>query len=276
MSKTVFIVKDNFKNIRLDRFLKLSVPEINFLIIARLVRTGKVLVNGMKTSISYRTKLGDEISVCHRKFYPTSVAKKEVNIPQWLLKEFKESIVYEDEDIIAIDKKAGICVQRGSKVSYSIADIIKIIDKNFRVVHRLDKETSGILLIAKNREVASALGKMFKEGKIIKRYLALVKGKLGADEGRIEETLDGKEAVTLYRVVTRYSDDKILIELSTKTGRKHQLRRHMKYLQCPIVGDRVYGSKSFLGMCLRAVYIKLKFKRDIIISLDSKINFALD
>lgn len=179
----------------------------------------------------------------------------------------KFNILYEDEDVLAIDKPAGI-----------------VVDNIPRRVHRLDKETSGILLIAKNDESLESLQKQFKERKIKKRYLALIVGNLKQKKGIIKTLLgrspgdrrkqkiylshepgaEGKrEAITKYRVLQRFKKYD-LIEIEPKTGRKHQIRTHFAYLGHPIAGDKLYGFKNqpcpkeLNRQFLHASYLKIK------------------
>ena len=182
-------------------------------------------------------------------------------------------VIYEDEYLQVLDKPAGIDV-----------------DDIPRRVHRLDKDTSGVLLIAKNDKALEFLQKQFKERKVIKKYLALVVGKLKDSRGTIE-TLIGREpkkrkkqrvylplgpealkdgvrkAITEYKVLERYSDNKnyyTLVEVEPQTGRKHQIRTHFSYLGHPIAGDKMYGFKNqpcpkgLKRQFLHANYLKIK------------------
>jgi 23S rRNA pseudouridine1911/1915/1917 synthase len=193
------------------------------------------------------------------------------------------TILYQDEDVLAIDKPAGIVVfeeetlrqaQGKTLIDYLLEEFpeLKNIGKPPRhgIVHRLDKDTSGILLAAKNNRTLEFLQKQFKEGRAVKKYLALAVGNIKGEKGVIE-TLLGREpkerkkqkaylplgpdaskkgkrlAITEYRVLERYTDGKnhyTLAEIIPKTGRKHQIRAHFTYIGHPIAGDKIYGFKN--------------------------------
>lgn len=189
-------------------------------------------------------------------------------------------IVYQDDDLLVIEKPAGIIVNRSETVKEEtiqdwVETKIKMVDEKIEkksdflkrsgIVHRLDKETSGLLIIAKNENTFIELQRQFKERKVEKRYLALVHGEVKPKEGKIEASLTrnpfdrkkfgvflgGKEAVTEYRVL-RYYETNIqkekryftLVEVFPKTGRTHQIRVHFKYIGYPVVGDEVYAGRK--------------------------------
>ncbi len=184
-------------------------------------------------------------------------------------------IIYEDKDLIAVEKSAGITVYSENSENSLIETLIKEFPylkevgepPRYGVVHRLDKETSGVLLIAKNNESLKFLQKRFKDRKVIKEYVALVAGNLPANEGVVKTLLgrsrkngkkqkayspyepgaEGKrEAVTEYRVLKRFKGC-TLLKVYPKTGRKHQIRCHFAHISHPIIGDKIYGFKSQLA-----------------------------
>ena len=183
-------------------------------------------------------------------------------------------ILYEDENVLVIDKPAGIIVFPEGKttektlINYLLEKFpyLKNIGESPRygIVHRLDKDTSGILLVAKNGKTLEFLQKQFKEGKVEKKYLALVTGNIKTEGGKIETLIgrspkdrrkqkvylpgepkseEKREAITEYKVLQRF-ENYTLIEAEPKTGRKHQIRTHFAYLSHPIVGDKMYGFKN--------------------------------
>ncbi|HDJ30385.1 MAG TPA: RluA family pseudouridine synthase [bacterium] len=201
-------------------------------------------------------------------------------------------IIYEDKNIMVIEKTAGIVVfPEGKSKTNTLADyLIKEYPElkkagkppRYGIVHRLDKDTSGILLIAKNNSSLSFLQKQFKERKVIKKYLALVAGIVKKDSGKIE-TLMGRSpknrkkqrvflegepksenkrrAITLYKVIDRFKNCTFL-EVEPKTGRKHQIRCHLAWIHHPIIGDKLYGFKNQLNFnlnrhFLHASYLKI-------------------
>jgi len=203
-------------------------------------------------------------------------------------------VIYEDDDLLVIDKPAGITVFLENKITEKTL-IEHLLEKypdlknvgkspRYGIVHRLDKNTSGILLIAKNSEVLNFLQKQFKERKIIKKYLSLVVGDIKANRGKIETLINrspknrkkqkvylplepdskGKrKAITEYRILKRFKNY-TLVEVISKTGRKHQIRCHFAYLGHPIAGDKLYGFKNqpcprnLKRQFLHANYLKLR------------------
>ena len=171
-------------------------------------------------------------------------------------------ILYEDDSLLVINKPSGIVVNRAQSVKVETVEdwamntrIIRI--DRAGIVHRIDKETSGILLIAKTADALAALQRQFKERVVKKTYLALVHGKLVPEEGEIRAPVgrlpwnperfgivpEGKEAVTKYKVLRSW-DDKSFVELYPETGRTHQIRVHLKYINHPIVGDYLYAGRK--------------------------------
>jgi len=205
----------------------------------------------------------------------------------------KLKIIYEDDNILAIDKSPGLIVFPERKINertlidYLLEDFpsLKEVGRapRYGIVHRLDKDTSGILLAAKDEKTLKFLQNQFKERKIIKRYLALVAGKIKENQGKIE-TLIGRspkdrrkqkvylenepgsrgkrEAITYYKVIERFNNF-TLLEVEPKTGRKHQIRCHLSWLHHPIAGDKLYGFKNQSSprnlerQFLHASYLKL-------------------
>ena len=203
-------------------------------------------------------------------------------------------ILYEDKNLLAIDKPAGITVfpekltTEKTLIDYLLENFpnLKNVGKppRYGIIHRLDKETSGILLVAKNDKSLEFFQKQFKERKVVKKYLALVVGNLKIKEGKIE-TLIGRspkdrrkqkvyllgepkskgkrEAITFYRLLKRFKNYD-LIEIETKTGRKHQIRTHLSYLGHPVAGDKLYGfknqknPKNLNRLFLHSHYLKIK------------------
>jgi len=184
--------------------------------------------------------------------------------------EKKAEIIYQDEDILVVDKKAGVvCTKEGRNSNDTLEDWLKEKYGESKIprqgiVHRLDKGTSGLMVIAKTVESREKLMKSFKERKINKRYLALVEGELSFDGeikmpigrsnytfGKFSVTETGKEAWTKFCLLKKYKYlNKIysLIKIDLKTGRTHQIRVHFSYLKWPLVGDLIYGGKELFGL----------------------------
>ncbi|PLV59189.1 RluA family pseudouridine synthase [Thermotoga sp. KOL6] len=242
---------------RLDQFLKEKTPAwISRSMIQKAIKEGKVKVNGQIRKPSYKLKEGDlvEVDLPERPKEPT-VQPEEIDL----------KILYEDRDIIVIDKPGDMIVHPvPSKLSGTLVNALlhhcndlQGIGGKLRpgIVHRLDKETSGVIVVAKNDFSHQALSKQFKDRRVKKTYILLARGCIKNDEGIIELPLarhpilrikmtvseNGKEAITIYRVLKRFDDIATLVLAFPKTGRTHQIRVHMKSLGHPIMGDKIYG-----------------------------------
>ena len=216
----------------------------------------------------------------------------------------KFNILYEDNDLMVIDKPAGIVVL--DLIDYLIEKYPKLKiageQPRYGIIHRLDKDTSGIILIAKNNKTLYFCQEQFKERKVIKKYLALVAGNIKSDKGKIETLIgrspkDGKkqkvylaqepmakgkrEAITEYKVLTKF-ENFTLVEVKPKTGRKHQIRTHFAYLKHPIAGDKIYGFKNqpcprdLDRQFLHASYLKIKMPDQKTKEFESKLPKKLE
>ncbi len=272
MSKVQFItVKKEDDGIRLDRWFQRHYPTLKNGQLQKLVRGKNIKVNGLKTATDFRLSVGDEIRVP-----PLDMNKEIDNLePKKLLKTdiaFMQSLViYKDEDVIVLNKPAGISVQGGTKTTRHIDGLLDALrfDKNEkpRLVHRLDKETSGVLVLGRTANAAAALAAAFKSRTAKKVYWAVVVGKPKLLSGKIDAPLsknanqDGREqmrvdfaagqrAQTLYRVVDSLARKASWVEFFPLTGRTHQLRVHSTVLNTPIVGDVKYGGERALSLGL--------------------------
>lgn len=268
------IIESKDINKRLDKFLSnLSETEKEFSgfsrgDFARQIKDGKVLVNGLKSKPSYKLSENDEIEL--------NIKKKENKIIPNSKVEFEK--IFEDENIVVIDKPAGIQIHPDynekfetlvngilakypeiSSVTEDSSDLSKM---RPGIIHRLDKDTSGIVVIARNKKAFDELKRMFQEREIEKKYLAIVYGTPEEKSGTIDkplartsnyrrQTVAGKktktkirEAVTQYKLVRKLSQDLSLLEVSPKTGRTHQIRVHLFSIGHPIIGDKLYKSKK--------------------------------
>ncbi len=268
------IVRSGEEGIRLDRWFKRNFPETSFILIAKLTRLGKIRINGKKVDVSERLKRGEKITFpqFNNDFDVNTVSKNQSHALELkysnLAKEIIANILYYDNDIIAINKAAGLATQGGTKVSVSVDSLTPFLKLNStekpRLVHRLDKETSGALLLARSANSASIISELMRKREISKRYLAilcgvpkekngiislpLIKKDVSNDSSKSYEYVcydleNGKEAVTKYRVID-YSAMNCLVELETVTGRMHQIRAHCAAIGCPILGDRKYAKAS--------------------------------
>ncbi len=284
--KKILVNQDFSDSIRLDRFLKKKFPWLNKALIERLLREKKVLVNGKKAEGKLRIISGDQIDL----FTDLDSYVKDFKPKQMLqdisYKDFFESLViWEDENICVINKPYGLCSQGGTGNLEHLDMIIKQYNQEYRLVHRLDKQTSGIMLIAKSYQSALFLTQQFKENLIEKTYLAVLDNPLPDGSGTINIPIGkdfssakekmlafankSKTAITNYKTITNFNDGTSFVELKPETGRTHQLRVHASYLGSPIVGDNKYGSKIKNKLHLHAYKIVLSIK-----NMQNKLTFV--
>ncbi|MCP5369708.1 MAG: RluA family pseudouridine synthase [Rickettsiaceae bacterium] len=273
-------VVENISDIRFDRYLKKLYPNITQGIIEKNLRTGKIKLNNKKTLSNRRIKAGDivlidlildteykNLSNQHKHFEPNIIS-----LADKLINEYK---LFASDDILIINKPHNLAVQGGSKINLSIDHALLYLNHqyntDYKLVHRLDKATSGILLIAKNYEVAKKITACFSDKLIQKTYMAILasvpKKPYGIISNKIEKVASigkekmvlspsGKLAETIYNVLNN-NGNYSLVEFTPLTGRMHQLRIHSQLLACPIVGDNKYGGPKYQRMLLHAFRIFL-------------------
>ncbi|MFT5169988.1 MAG: 23S rRNA pseudouridine1911/1915/1917 synthase [Lysobacterales bacterium] len=271
-SKLTYIkVDEEHKDQRLDVFLTESLPEVpSRSLIKKLIDNGHVKVNEENTKAKYKVQVGDDVGVQIPDDFLTKKYIEPENIPL--------DVFYEDDHIMIINKQTGLTVHpasgsySGTLVNALLYHTKKLSNLNSNVrpgiVHRLDKDTSGLMIIAKDNIAHTKLAKQFKRHEVKKHYVALVQGVIDRDEGLIEVPITkhpryhdkravgyddfSKDASTRFRVLKRYNK-KSLVALFPKTGRTHQLRVHMQHLGYPILGDKKYGrALSFERLALHA------------------------
>ena len=248
-----FIVDEDYNDSRLDKWFKDKIINLPHSLIEKIIRQNKIKVNKKKTKSSYRLKFDDVIEIYDiSKFKPTETLKKIKYLPKKReIGEYDDYVIEDNENFIIINKPTGIPVQSGTKSFKNIIDILKN-TKYFEnskpyIVHRLDKETSGVLIIAKNRKFAQLFTSLFRIRKIHKTYLALVYGKVNDSIKTMNDDLIYYEnnkkitqkAISNLRVI-KSNEGYSYIELNPITGRKHQLRRQLLNIGSPIVGDDKY------------------------------------
>ena len=248
-----YTVIDDYHNSRLDRWFKRNVMNLPHSLIEKLIRQNKVKVNKKKTKTSYRVQSGDLIEIFDiLKFKPIDKEKKIKYIPKKSeVGKYDDYVIEDNENFIIINKPSGIAVQAGTKSFKNIIDTIKN-TKYFEnskpyIVHRIDKETSGLLIIAKNRQYAQLFTSLFRIRKIHKTYLALVYGKVNNSIKTMKDELTYYEnkkkiiqkAVSNLKVI-KSNEGFSFIELNPITGRKHQLRKQLLKIGNPIIGDNKY------------------------------------
>ena len=241
----------NNLNQRLDKFLKQKYTSLTQGFIEKNIRKKNILINNSITKANYLTKFNDELKILnyHEKLYKNKIIfKKNIRISKEILSEFNRSIIFENNDFIVLNKWTQIATQGGSKIKTSIDHIIKYINTEYRLVHRLDKETSGLLLIAKNLNYAKKLSFLFKEKEINKFYIAVCEGdpKNNVSQVKLEiknKKLKLEDTLTNYKVLNKNKSISSIL-FNPQTGKTHQLRIVSKNLGCPIVGDDKYNVYS--------------------------------
>ena len=250
--KKSFSVDSAFNDMRIDRWIRNNLGNIPQGLIEKSLRSGKIKLNKKKTKSSQKVKTGDAVDLFDFDYTETIVQKKIKFIPsEEVIKENEDLIIDNNDDFIVLNKSSGIAVQGGTKSKKNLVDIFARSDifqdtKPFSV-HRLDKDTSGVFIMAKHRESAQLLTSLFRLRKVHKTYLAICHGELQKDSGEWNQDLtrydNDKEIVekarTLYKVLDKNSICS-LIEMKPITGRKHQLRKQLYAVGCPIYGDLKY------------------------------------
>jgi 23S rRNA pseudouridine955/2504/2580 synthase len=241
---------------RIDNFLISKLKGVPKTHVYRLLRKGEVRVNKGRIKPDYRLMEGDQVRVPPVR---VSEASRPLMASNGLLKALDNAILYEDDGIIAINKPSGLAVHGGSGVSIGLIEAVRQLRpeaKHLELVHRLDKETSGCILIAKKRSALKTLHEALRTGQMDKIYHALVVGQWPANKTEINAPLlknvlqsgermvnvntTGKASKTLFKVLKRFSDV-TLVEAKPVTGRTHQIRVHARFAGHPIVGDAKYG-----------------------------------
>ena len=257
MGVEIVKVKPCDEGMRLNRWFLKYYPGLSLGRFNKLIRTKQIKVDGAKAEASLKLIVGQEIRV------PPLDEEKKSEIKQGISEKdrnfIRSLVIYKDDNIIAINKPSGLAVQGGTNTFRHIDGMLEGLradnEEIPKLVHRIDKETSGVLVLARNRKTAELLTKAFKEKNLQKTYLALVRGETELKEGEIKAPLEkvgekmlvtdnGKKSVTLYKVIDRVGKKFALIEAQPLTGRTHQIRAHMEYMGTPIVGDdKYYGEQ---------------------------------
>lgn len=246
---------------RIDNFLRNQLKGVPKTLIYRILRKGEVRVNKGRIKPEYKLQAGDLVRVP-----PLRLAERDEPAPlaQGLLERLEAAIVFEDKALIVLNKPAGIAVHGGSGLSYGVIEALRQLRpdaKELELVHRLDRDTSGLLMVAKKRSMLRHLHQALRGDGVDKRYMALVRGRwdtgkkqvnapllkntLRSGERMVEVTDEGKEALTLFRVLRRFGDFATLVEARPITGRTHQIRVHARYAGHAIAGDSKYGDEEF-------------------------------
>ena len=261
------------EGMRLDRWFKLHFPQVTFAYLNKLTRTGQVRVGAGRCKTNSRLSAGDEIRIPPLAFdkRPADTPKADVApLTREERKLFDSMVIHEDQDIYVLNKPAGFAVQGGTKTFRHLDGLLMglgaTLGERPLLVHRLDRDTSGVIVVAKRRAVAAALGKLFATRNVKKTYWAIVKGVPTPPQGKIEVALikargpdgdrmrasrqgeedDEQNAVTQYAVIDKAANVAAWLSLKPVTGRQHQLRAHAAHIGTPILGDNKYGGDADL------------------------------
>jgi 23S rRNA pseudouridine1911/1915/1917 synthase len=271
------IIRIRPKEARLDKHLSKTSKTLSRSKVKRLIKEGFVLVNDRKVDPDYEVKKGDKIKVEIPPPPENKILPEEVDL----------NIVFEDKDILVIEKEAGMVVHptTGHPSGTLVNALLHHLKKDFLpgkgdslrpgIIHRLDKGTSGLIVAAKNQKALESLKNQFKDRKVVKKYLTLVKGKLEPRIGEINTPIarhaknrqkftvssQGKQAITNYRVKEYIGDRYTVIEAEPKTGRTHQIRVHFASRGHPIEGDKLYGGRPAPRLFLHAIYLEFTHPR---------------
>ncbi|KRW62144.1 23S rRNA pseudouridine(955/2504/2580) synthase RluC [Pseudomonas sp. TTU2014-080ASC] len=254
-------VSPEYAGQRIDNFLRTQLKGVPKTLVYRILRKGEVRVNKGRIKPEYKLQAGDIVRVP-----PLRLPDRDEPEPlaQGLLQRLEAAIVYEDKALIVLNKPAGIAVHGGSGLNYGVIEAFRQLRpdaKDLELVHRLDRDTSGLLMIAKKRSMLRHLHEALRGDGVDKRYMALVRGhwptakkqvsapllksNLRSGERMVEVNPEGKEALTVFRVLRRFGEFATLIEAKPVTGRTHQIRVHTQYAGHSIAGDSKYGDDDF-------------------------------
>jgi len=258
-SVEIITIEPGFEGQRLDNFLLNRLKGVPKSYIYRIVRKGEVRVNKGRIKINYRLNVGDQLRIP-----PMRVPEQqpEGHIDQRWLQRLEKCIIYEDTRLLVLNKPSGIAVHGGSGLSFGVIEALRKLrpdERQLELVHRIDRETSGCLMITKKRSALRTLHELMRANKIDKRYAALLIGSWRRDKVRVDQPLlkntiqggervvrvdpRGKDAQTEFSVTERFNSA-LLVQAKLLTGRTHQIRVHAAHLDTPILGDKKYGDEG--------------------------------
>ncbi len=257
MIKNLYSFIADKTGVRLDKYVGEKCAELSRTHAQKLIADGYITVNDRVAKVGLKLNIGDRVDIIIPSTAPTPLSPEAIPL----------NIIYEDDDLLVVDKPAGLAVHPApGHPSHTLVNAVLShlpglaeTSDSLRpgIVHRLDKDASGVMLVAKNNTAQLNLIDQFKARSVVKAYLVLVKGRLTPEDGVIEAPIgrdprnrkrmavvtEGRDARTQYHVI-RYIDDYTLLEVRTETGRTHQIRVHLSAIGYPVVGDETYGVKS--------------------------------
>lgn len=256
-------VGEDQAGVRLDNFLTKLLGGVPRSRVFRIVRRGEVRVNGKRAGPETRLHSGDKVRIPPVSLPSPDAPRPPARVPHTLVATVREAIINETERLIVVNKPAGIAVHGGSGVSFGIIEALRAArpDETLELVHRLDRDTSGCLLVARKPAALRELHALMRDGLVQKGYLALVKGQWDLGKKRIDVPLNtesrmggertvrvqagAKAAVSLFSPVQSFRNRASVVEVELQTGRTHQIRVHAAHVGHPVAGDEKYGDKDF-------------------------------
>lgn len=255
-------VEPGFEGQRIDNFLRHRLKGVPKSVVYRIIRKGEVRVNKKRIKPEYKIQVNDLVRIP-----PVTISEKEqpeISTGLKIVSQLEQCILYEDKDILLINKPAGMAVHGGSGLNFGVIEALRKLRPDARqleLVHRLDRDTSGCLLIAKKRSMLRVLHEQLRAKTMQKNYWALVDGQWNSKDRKVAEPLrkntlssgervvkvdheEGKPSLTLFRILERYNTS-TLVQASPVTGRTHQIRVHTACKGHPIAGDEKYGNNDF-------------------------------
>ena len=261
---------------RLDQFLLKLLPGVPRNRIFRIVRKGEVRVNGKRAGPEQRLQERDTVRVPPIRIEAEPEPGQPKRVPNHVLDAVAASIISEDDKILVLDKPAGVAVHGGSGITFGVIEALRALRPNedLELVHRLDRDTSGCLIVSRKRSALRTLHELLREGLVDKRYLALAKGHWNLGHTKIDVPLrtdirvsgertvkvheTGKQAISEFRPIQWFGRRATLVEVSLHTGRTHQIRVHSAHAGNPVAGDEKYGDEDF-NKDLRAIGLERMF-----------------
>jgi len=261
-----FEVDRDFSDTRLDKFLKIKVSKFPQSLIEKNLRKKKILVNKKKSKSSYKLNLGDKVEIFFDAKIEQLKPRKKIIKNDELIK-IRKHIIFDCKDYLVLNKPYGYASQDGLKVKKNIIDILNQEEKKYYIIHRLDMETTGVMLFAKNREYAKKFSDQFQSRNIKKKYYVIVKGSIPKNKGEIitKEKIRKKEVVSKsYFEVKNKNQEYSFLEVEILTGRKHQIRKQFSELGHPVIGDTRYGDKNSKNqLCLFSYHMEFEYLNKI-------------
>src|SRR6056297_3854569 len=281
---------------RLDNFLLRELGQVPRSLVYRLIRTGQVRINGGRVKPMRKLRAGDRVRIPPVRD-PRGTEVPPVRVPEARIAEIRTRIVHSQNELIVVDKPGGLASQAGTGLAWGLNDVMTRIDSRAVPVHRLDRETSGLMLFALGAANARELQKRFRVGEVEKRYLALLDGHLdqprvevdvplkkirdGSGQHRVIAAEDGQPARSSFKRLERLRRHDF-VEVRIETGRTHQIRAHARHLGTPVAGDERYNPGSppagLNRLFLHAAYLRLPWPEDQVFSspLPAELNQILE